>query len=208
MSNTQNGQNQICSTKQKLRKVLFTNNSECFLALTDAIKKQIVKCCNDLQLETDSPDISMGNFFNELRTFSNVKVLYETDGENEMDRTIMRAIGWDEEYELSSINAPKIERMITLSTRHICKDTAEYISRQSDLSSSDIILFKKACADNDYGWFIYVPLGYMDSISNNKNIPSDLKVLMYYAAEQNCCWLCLDCDGEETVLLPLYKWKE
>ena len=72
----------------------------------------------------------------------------------------------------------EIDRMLTLSTAHICQDTAEKMGNHL----LNLTIYEKG----KYGWIIYVG-------------PKT-------AEKAGCTWLCLDCDGEKIKNLPIYEW--
>lgn len=89
----------------------------------------------------------------------------------------------------------EIDKIITLSTAHITKET--YNLLENHPSEVCTALYRK----NRYGWFIYVP-DELDNIS----VPKDLNKLFEFARRHDCVWLCLDCDGNKVDFLPVYDW--
>ena len=90
-----------------------------------------------------------------------------------------------------------ISKMLTVSTAHISKETAEMLDKDTD--TLDIVVYNK----KEYGWFIYIPFYY----DNNKlYIPKDLHNLLIFAKDSSCDWLCLDRDGEILENLETYEW--
>ena len=87
----------------------------------------------------------------------------------------------------------EIDRMLTLSTAHICQDTAEKMENHL----LDLTIYEKG----KYGWIIYV-----DPEIAGKKIPQDLSSILKTAEKAGCTWLCLDCDGEKIKNLPTYEW--
>ena len=87
----------------------------------------------------------------------------------------------------------EIDRMLTLSTAHICQDTAEKM--ESHLL--DLTIYEKG----KYGWFIYV-----EPETAEKKIPQDLSVVLKIAEKAGCVWICLDCDGAKIENLPVFEW--
>ena len=62
----------------------------------------------------------------------------------------------------------------------------------------------------EYGWFIYV--GHFDSyhaerFDGETNIPGELQVVMRFAQEQGCDWLCFDRDADEIDGLVVFDWR-
>lgn len=89
----------------------------------------------------------------------------------------------------------EIAKMLTLSTAHIKKETAEFLNNPN----SDLIVFAKG----EYGWFISGEWIQEELIPD---IPEDLIKIVHLAQENECLWICLDRDGEEIEGLPVYKW--
>lgn len=87
----------------------------------------------------------------------------------------------------------EIDRRLTLSTAHICQDTAEKMGNHL----LDLTIYEKG----KYGWIIYV-----DPEIAGKKIPQDLSSVLKTAEKARCIWLCLDCDGEKIKNLPTYEW--
>lgn len=92
---------------------------------------------------------------------------------------------------------PDIQNVVTLSTIHIRPETAELID---DGKFTELSVYKK----EEYGWWIYLP-DYVDDKQSDQ-IPEDLKDCITYAKGLGCCWLCLDCDGQEMDCLKKYEW--
>ena len=94
----------------------------------------------------------------------------------------------------------EISKMLTLSTGHITRDTANLLESLADEYEDIIgspIIYKKG----DYGWFVHIPEE-LDEYS----IPYDLLQVLEFAKRHDCDWLCLDCDGQEIEFLPQYEW--
>lgn len=58
----------------------------------------------------------------------------------------------------------------------------------------------------EFGWWIYVPQNMIEFYKGGEDIPEDLWSCMLLAWENNCTWLCLDCDGQEVDELEMYEW--
>ena len=86
--------------------------------------------------------------------------------------------------------------MLTVSTAHITKTTAEIL----DDNVRDLVIYKKA----DYGWFIFVPEP--DVIDSLRIVLPDVMRLLQLTKDAGCDWLCLDCDGEILKYIPTYNW--
>ena len=96
-----------------------------------------------------------------------------------------------------------IAKMITLSTTHITEDTAGRLDNEPDTNALGLTIYKKA----NYGWFLYIS-DYVktDILNDTASLPDDLKLCLKTAIDNNCEWLCLDCDGPEYDKLPKYNW--
>jgi hypothetical protein len=95
-------------------------------------------------------------------------------------------------------NNPDVARIVTLSTRYIRPETAEFLENEKlrETNGLSVAIYKKG----EYGWFIYVP----DPSDFDEEIPTDLRDCMYYAYNLGCTWLCLERDGDEVDGLPDY----
>lgn len=94
-----------------------------------------------------------------------------------------------------------ISSMLTVSTSHISAATATKLDLSQETNGDiGIIYFNKG----DYGWFIW--LADYDDYYTDSRIPIDLLKVMKFAKAQNCCWLCLDCDGEVLDYLTVFDW--
>lgn len=87
----------------------------------------------------------------------------------------------------------EIHKMLVLSTAHITRETAEKLENDAYALST--------YPREEYGWFIYIPYDW-----DEYELPEDLKACIKLAKNNNCVWLCLDCDGLTTHNLPVYDW--
>ena len=94
----------------------------------------------------------------------------------------------------------EISKMLTLSTAHIKEETAELFNAFE--IPFDICIYDKESGLDHYGWFLTEW-----DLSQKANIPLDLLACFRLAERNGCDWLCLDCDGQITELLPTYEWK-
>lgn len=90
-----------------------------------------------------------------------------------------------------SNNSYHFEKLITISTTHVSGNTAAWIN----FYNTATIRYKKG----EYGWVIFV-MDYGDIY-----LPNDLRVVLDFARENGCDWICLDRDGE-IVDLDIYEW--
>lgn len=85
----------------------------------------------------------------------------------------------------------EISKMLTLSTAHVTKETADAIN-----DGFDLVTFNK----DEYGWFLHV------ATCHAKDLPSDLTAVVDYTKALGCEWLCLDRDGDVNPNLPTWEW--
>lgn len=93
----------------------------------------------------------------------------------------------------------EISKMLTLSTAHITKETANLLDNVD--TPIDVCIYDKGTATDHYGWFL------VDWALAGETIPEDLRACFKLAESKGCNWLCLDCDGAVTELLPTYEWE-
>ena len=91
----------------------------------------------------------------------------------------------------------EISKMLTLSTAHIKRTTADWL----DSIQNEIVVYPK----DEYGWFIYLSTEMFEEI-NLMIVPYDLIVCIQFALDNDCLWLCLDRDGEIVDELDQYNW--
>ena len=96
----------------------------------------------------------------------------------------------------------EITKMLTLSTAHITEETAVMLEREVKYAVNNIPLSIYNAAD--FGWFIC--LSSYSEMLDGIMLPEDLKACCYLAKENECEWLCLDCDGLIVPDLPTYNW--
>lgn len=97
----------------------------------------------------------------------------------------------------------EITRMLTISTAHISKETADLLAGEYPIDSvpvweMSIGIYSK----EEYGWYIYFSLA--ERI--HPSMPEDLAACLRLAHQHQCEVLCLDCDGEIVEGLPVYDW--
>ena len=85
--------------------------------------------------------------------------------------------------------------MLTLSTAHIKKTTNNWLENEPECFSP-LVAYKK----DEYDWFVCV------LTEECKQMPDDLTNILNLAKENNCDWICLDCDGGILEGLPVYDW--
>ena len=96
---------------------------------------------------------------------------------------------------------PEITKMLTLSTAHIDRDTAQALDEEPELDALGLSVYDKSAGEGEsYGWFIYLP----EEI--RPDIPECLRAALERAKELGCGVLCLDHDGPEDPGLETYDW--
>ena len=93
-----------------------------------------------------------------------------------------------------------IAKVLTISTAHITEETDRKLQDESEVNNMCISVYDKA----EDGYWIYIDP--YDRLMCHKNIPADLLNCIKLARQNDCRWLCLDCDGEEVPELPTYDW--
>ena len=94
----------------------------------------------------------------------------------------------------------EIAKMLTLSTAHISDESAVMLERECDEDNLGLSVYHKA----EYGFWIYCSPIMEDDFNNGEHIPEDVWNCMKLAHENDCTWLCLDCDGEIIDELPIF----
>ncbi len=92
----------------------------------------------------------------------------------------------------------EIAKMLTISTGHITKETANLLEKDS---IREIVVYSKG----GYGYFVHVPDEFDYLISKNE-IPEDLCKCIELALKNKIDWICLDRDGEIISELREYEW--
>lgn len=95
----------------------------------------------------------------------------------------------------------EINRMLTLSTAHIKESTNNWLENEPQYLSP-LVAYKK----DEYSWFIYMSSEIIALTEECEQLPDDLAAILNLARENNCDWMCLDCDGEILEGLPVYDW--
>lgn len=104
----------------------------------------------------------------------------------------------------------KITNMLTLSTAHITKETADKLNHDCEPIAPEDYNLHSFCwelgiscySKSIYGWFLWIDR------ANHEAAPEDLRLCMKFALDNGCEWLCLDCDGLVEDSLPTYEWEE
>lgn len=104
----------------------------------------------------------------------------------------------------------EISKMLTLSTAHITKETADKLDLDCKPVSPEDYWQHSFCFDlglsifpkDDFGWFLWIPS------ADRAALPDDLKQCIELALANGCDWLCLDSDGLIEKSLKTYEWEE
>ena len=93
----------------------------------------------------------------------------------------------------------EITKCLTISTAHVAKETMKELMCDSHTNNFDLIVYEKG----KYGVWIYIH----EEIETELNaLPEDLFRCISLAIENDCKWLCLDCDGEKLDSFTVYDW--
>lgn len=97
----------------------------------------------------------------------------------------------------------EITRMLTISTTHISKETADLLAGNYPMNLVPVWEMSVGIYDKEeYGWYIYSTVG--ERI--HPSMPEDLAACLRLAHYHQCGVLCLDDDGEIVEGLPVYDW--
>lgn len=91
-----------------------------------------------------------------------------------------------------------ITRCLTIATSHITEETDAKLCEPNWCGTMGLSVYDK----EDYGYWIWCDID-TETIAR---LPEDLRACIKLAKENNCDWLCLDCDGCEVDGLPTYVW--
>lgn len=94
----------------------------------------------------------------------------------------------------------EISKMLTVSTSNIRPDTAFRLLKS--LKDEDSAIELCVYAKMGYGYFIHIP-----EDLEEREIPDDLADCLKLATDNECEWLCIDCDGDVGDNLPVYDWQ-
>lgn len=103
-----------------------------------------------------------------------------------------------------------ITKMLTLSTAHITKETADKLNIDCKPALPEEYFKHGFCFNlgisvypkDEYGWFLWVPFSAIEKL------PSDLEQCVRLAHRNGCVWLCLDSDGLIDPSLKTYEWED
>ena len=96
----------------------------------------------------------------------------------------------------------EITKMLTLSTIHITKETAEKLNYELNNNVMYLVVYAK----EDCGWYVYIPEELTLYPEDYEDVPDDLMKLLLFARDMDCGILCLDCDGEVLDYLEKFYW--
>lgn len=92
----------------------------------------------------------------------------------------------------------EIEKICTLSTSHITAKTERMLQQECYSNAMGLTVYQKS----EFGFFIFIPEKFWEIAE----IPKELKDCMAVAMENECQWLCLDCDALEHDGLAIFDW--
>jgi len=93
----------------------------------------------------------------------------------------------------------EIDKMLTISSRHVSADTKDLLDQATDDNEEDPMpsVYEK----QGYGWFVACD---PDNEETWDNYPADLVQCMKLARDNGCFWLCLDADGPRVETLEFF----
>ena len=93
----------------------------------------------------------------------------------------------------------EIDKMLTISSRHVSADTKDLLDQAADDNEEDPMpsVYEK----QGYGWFVACN---PDNKEIWDNCPADLVQCMKLARDNGCFWLCLDADGPRVETLEFF----
>ena len=93
----------------------------------------------------------------------------------------------------------EIDKMLTISSRHVSADTKDLLDQAADDNEEDPMppVYEK----QGYGWFVACD---PDNEETWDNYPADLVQCMKLARDNGCFWLCLDADGPRVETLEFF----
>lgn len=97
----------------------------------------------------------------------------------------------------------EIARMLTISTAHISKETADLLAGNYPMKLVPVWEMSVGIyGKEEYGWYIY----FSPAEHIHPSMPEDLAACLRLARQQQCSVLCLDSDGDVVEGLPVYDW--
>ena len=93
----------------------------------------------------------------------------------------------------------EIDKMLTISSRHVSADTKDLLDQAADDNEEDPMppVYEK----QGYGWFVACD---PDNEETWDNYPADLVQCMKLTRDNGCFWLCLDADGPRVETLEFF----
>ena len=93
----------------------------------------------------------------------------------------------------------EIDKMLTISSRHVSADTKDLLDQAADDNEEDPMppVFEK----QGYGWLVACD---PDNEETWDNYPADLVQCMKLTRDNGCFWLCLDADGLRVETLEFF----
>lgn len=93
----------------------------------------------------------------------------------------------------------EIDKMLTISSRHVSADTKDLLDQAADDNEEDPM--PPVDEKQGYGWFVACD---PDNKEIWDNCPADLVQCMKLARDNGCFWLCLDADGPRVETLEFF----
>ena len=101
----------------------------------------------------------------------------------------------------------EIYKMLVLSTGHITDETGRALEKRYDHDAWNVHVWQDDFCIYDkeeFGWWINLSDITEAELSS---CPEDFAACCRLAMQNDCEWLCLDCDGEVVDCLPTYEWE-
>ncbi|MBJ6361546.1 hypothetical protein ACFOQM_09630 [Paenibacillus sp. GCM10012307] len=95
-----------------------------------------------------------------------------------------------------------IQKMLVISTAHIEKETAEWLS-DTAIDGGELVVYEKG----EYGFHIHVdPDEQSEQDVKEKSIPEELLPIISLARQLGCDWIVLDADAYIIEELEVFEW--
>lgn len=134
---------------------------------------------------------------------------------------VLRVIDIPETDTEKGQDAPEIARVLTLSTAHLRKETAEMMDSDCREELSMLSIYPKIALPlqvigesspeeierESFGWWVYILQdGTSEDTDGLESLPEDLSACVRYAKDRGCSLLCFDGNGDTVSSLPVYEW--
>ena len=99
-----------------------------------------------------------------------------------------------------------IEKILTVSTANISRQTAEWLNEQAKLSDKGTMVVSVYEKAGD-GWFIPVnERVFTEEIQSGQSIPVEFFDVYNYAVTHHCSWMMIAREADVIEELPQYEW--